>query len=101
MVWLHPAGTSLGEVPLPKPRNLQHEAGEMGCWCVWEVLFTAIQTLKAHDFFGHAKDFLQHSALLPVVLEVLGHLVYLGPQVIPAKSEEEVKELKKTVPFFS
>lgn len=38
---------------------------------------------------------------LPVVLQVLGHPVHLGPLVIPAKTESEVEELKKTVQFFS
>jgi len=50
---------------------------------------------------GHVKDFHQGWALLPVLLQVLGPLVHLGPQVIPAKTEGEMQELKETDPFFS
>lgn len=40
-----------------------------------------------------SKIFFKAGTLSPVLLEVLGHLVHLGPQVIPAKTEGEVKEL--------
>lgn len=45
--------------------------------------------------------FLSFCPFLPVVLQVLAHPVHLGPLVIPAKTEAEVEELKKTVQFFS
>lgn len=72
----------------------------MGCWCIGEELVTVIWTLKT-SLSGHVKNFLQGWALLPVLLQVLGHLVHLGPQAIPEKTKGNVKDVKETAPFFS
>lgn len=92
--------SSINKYICRNPWTYNNEDRETGCWCIGEELFTVIWTLKT-PLCGHVKSFLQGWALLPVLLQVLGHLVHLGPQVIPAKTDADVKEMKETTPFFS